>query len=248
MTTKAEAQPQAPRRFWKEVSVVAVPEGFAVALDGRPIKAPSKSLLAIPSRPLADAVAAEWDAMGEVINPAALPLTQLANTWLDRIQPLRAEIVAELLNYVEADLLCYRADHPADLVQRQAEEWEPLLQWAGERLGVRWTVATGVMPASQGPDVHAALAAAIGSHDDMALTSLQLAASVVGSLVVGLALVEGRITAEDAYRVAVLDEMYQAEQWGEDWEAIDRRKHIRTELLNAERFLTLGRNAGQAAL
>lgn len=237
MTTQAQAR----RRFWKDVSVIDTPEGYVIALDGKPIKVPSKRLLAVPSRPLAEAVADEWHSTGEVMNPLAMPMTQLANTWMDRIQPLRAEIIAELLNYVEADLLCYRAADPDELVLLQAKVWQPVVDWAEQRYGQRWVLAAGVMPATQPAEVHAALAEAIHALDDFSLTALQLAASVVCSLITGLAMVEGRITAEEAYQIAVLDETYQNEQWGEDYEAIDRRANLRAELLQAEKFLILAR-------
>lgn len=237
---------QRPRRFWKQAAViddgtVLGAEGFGIALDGRPVRAPSRRPLVVRSRALADALAAEWNGQGETFDPAAMPLTQLANTAQDRVGPLRDAIIAELMAYADSEVLCYRADAPAALAARQAEVWDPLLAWAGQRFGCAWTVTAGLMPVGQGDAVHAAVRAALDAMDDATLTAFQVAAPLCGSPVLGLALVEGRISAEEAHAAALLDELFQAAKWGEDREAVLRRNRVKAELAEVERFVTLAR-------
>jgi chaperone required for assembly of F1-ATPase len=234
---------QPARRFWTQALAIERQDGWGIALDGRAVKAPSKRDLRLRSRALAEAVAAEWNAQGERLKPETMPLTRLANTASDRVPERRQEIVAEMLRHVDGDVLCYFADGPEALAARQRAVWLPLLDWAGDRFGARWRTVGGLMPVAQDAAVHAALAAAMANLDHEDLTALQVAAPVCGSLVVGFALVEGRVTAAEAFAAAFLDECHQAETWGEDAEAAARRQNLRGELEDVERFLCLVRAA-----
>lgn len=237
---------QRPRRFWKEVSVVELPSaegGFGIALDGRPVKVPSKATLRLCSQNLADAVAEEWRAQEEFLDPLSMPLTQLANTAQDRMIPLRAAIEAELMAHLDGDSLCYYADEPQELVDRQHAAWTPVLQWAEGRFGVRWLHTTGIMPLTQPPAVRQAVQQALSAMTPEELAAFQVIAPAAASLLVGLAVVHGRLSAEQAFSISVIDELYQAEQWGHDWEADDRRERILSELSSAETFLSLARQA-----
>jgi len=208
-------------------------------LDGRPARTPAKRPLALPARAAAEAVAAEWQAQGEEFEPTALRLTRLANTAIDRVAGNRLAVVAEVSRFGATDLVCYRADAPAELVRRQAEAWQPLVDWAGERHGARLAVTAGVLPTAQPPEALAALIRALEVYDDFALTALHAATAAAGSLVIGLALAEGQIDSEEAFAAACLDEQFQAEQWGVDAEAEARRAALKADIETASRFLAL---------
>jgi chaperone required for assembly of F1-ATPase len=245
-------QSQRPKRFWKQASVIELPaegEGasgaiFGVALDSRPLRAPSKQPLRLSSRALAHAVVAEWDAQEKEILPHTMPLTQLANTAQDRMGPLREEIIAALLQHVDADTLCYYADEPQDLVDRQHAAWTPIVAWAQDRFGAAWRTTTGIMPLSQEAAVHQAVAAALADLSADELAAYQVVAPVTASILVGLAVVHGRLTADQAFSSALVEELFQAELWGEDYEAIDRWERIKGDLRSAEQYLTLLRAEG----
>jgi len=227
------------KRFYRSAEATATDEGFAVTLDGRPIRTPAGKPLRLRNAALAEALAGEWRAQGEQVEPHTMPLTQLASTAIDRVAPQRGAILDELLRYAGTDMLCYRADEPADLVRRQEALWTPLLDWAAERFGVRLAVTCGVMPADQPAEALAGLRAALEACDDLRLTALQSATAATGSLVIALALVEGRLVAETAFAVAFADEIYQAELWGDDAEAEARRERLKADIQAAERFARL---------
>ena len=224
------------KRFYKEVTVTAAPH--QIHLDGRPVKTPMRAALALPTASLADAIADEWRAQGEAIHPHSMPLTKLANTAIDRVAAMTGTVTDQIVAYTN-DLLCYRAAEPADLVARQSAEWDPLLDWAAERYGVRLEVRTGITHFAQAPDVVAALRRAVEAYDPFRLTGLHTAATILGSLVLTLALAEGRLDAEAAFALSQLDERYQAERWGEDHEAATRAANLLAELQAVERFLKL---------
>lgn len=232
---------QTIRRFWKNATILDLPGGYGIALDGKPVRAPSKRPLFLATRALAEACAAEWQGVGETLNPQAMPLTRLANTQFDRVAPQRDLIVNELLAYVDSDVLCYHAAEPPVLRERHQALWLPLLAWAEERYGEPWQTTTSLMPIAQSAGVHGAMRQALESLDDAALTTHQASAPLLGSLLLGLALVEGLVTAEAAFQAAFVDELWQSEHWGEDYEAIDRRLSLKTDLLDAETFLRLTR-------
>ncbi len=200
------------KRFWKLVGV----EGQEIALDGRPVRTPGRAPLSLPSAALAEAVAEEWRAVGETIDPRAMPLTGLANAAIDRIAPDPAAFAAGLAAYGESDLLYYRADGPAPLVARQAAAWDPLLDWARARYDVHFEIATGVMHRPQPAATLARLGEAVAALDSFRLAGLSPIVTISGSLVAALALLEGAADAETVWRAAHVDENWQAEQWGED--------------------------------
>jgi chaperone required for assembly of F1-ATPase len=232
------------KRVYKTVAVVEAAEGgqagWEVRLDGKPLRTPARVPMVLRSRPLVEAIAAEWDAQAEEVKPQTMPMTQLASTALDRVIPQRAAIVDGVAKYAETDLLCYRAEaHQAALQERQHRVWQPILDWAALRYDAQLAVQAGVMPRPQPAGACNALKVAVEALDDMRLTGLQAAVGACGSLVLGLALLENRITAEEAFEASQLDETFQIEQWGEDKEAKDRRASIRRDIAEARRFLDL---------
>jgi chaperone required for assembly of F1-ATPase len=231
-----------PRRFYRRATVVAGDAGFVVALDDRPVKTPAKAILSLPTAELAAAIAAEWEAQGEVIDPRTMPLTRLAATALDRVSGRRDAVIDDITAYGGSDLLCYRADAPEELVARQHRAWQPLLDWAAERWGATLYTTRGVVPVEQPVSALDALRIAVAAFADFPLTGLASAVQTTGSLIVGLALARARIDAEAAYRLALLDECFQAERWGCDPEAERRRQTLADEIRSARRFIDLARS------
>ena len=227
------------KRIYTTVSVEAVEGGWEVRLDGRSLRSPAKAPLLMPTEPLARAVAAEWEAQGEQVRPESMPLMQLASTAVDVVGKNREGIVAGVAKYAETDLLCYRADRPQALIERQAQAWQPLLDWATLHYDAPLHVCAGLMPVPQPEDATRALRNAVEAYDDWTLSALQNATAACGSLVVALALVEGRIGAEDAFEISQIDETFQIEQWGEDPETTKRRTALRTDITAARRFIDL---------
>ena len=224
------------KRFWKEVTVE--PEG-GIALDGRPVRTPGRAALALPTRALAEAIAEEWRAVGETLDPRAMPLTGLANAAIDRIAPDPAAFAAGLAAYGESDLLYYRADDPAPLVERQAAAWDPLLDWARRRYDVHFEPVAGVMHRAQPEATVARLGEAVAALDAFQLAGLSPVVTISGSLVAALALVEGAATADAVWRAAHIDDDWQAEQWGEDTLATQAHAARRAEFDAGVRFLGL---------
>jgi chaperone required for assembly of F1-ATPase len=188
---------------------------------------------------LAEAIAEEWRAQGETVNPETMPMMRLAATAIDRVAPQREAVIDTVAAYGGSDLLCYRAEEPADLVERQKALWQPLLDWAALRFDAPLRVASGIMPVEQPADSCSALRRAVEGQGLLYLTALADLVHVSGSLVVALALIERHITVEAAIQVVFLDELYQAERWGEDDEAAERRAIIVQDLAAIMRFLTL---------
>lgn len=230
------------KRFYRAAGVAHEDGRYRIVLDGRPARTPAKRPLALPARAAAEAVAAEWQAQGEEFEPAALRLTRLANTAIDRVAGNRSAVVAEVTRFATTDLVCYRATEPQELVRRQAEAWQPLVEWAGQRHGAELRVTAGVVPIAQNKEALAALARAVDGYHDFALTALHAATAAAGSLVIGLALGEGRIDAETALAAACLDDTFQAERWGIDAEAEARRAALKADIETAARFLALVRS------
>jgi chaperone required for assembly of F1-ATPase len=223
------------KRFYREARV----EDGRILLDGREVKTPARRTLRLPGAALAEAVAAEWAAQGERIDPRAMPLTGLANAAIDRVEPERDAFVAGLARYAESDLLCYRASEPDSLVARQAAAWDPLLGWARRRYDVDFETVAGVMHRPQPTNSCAQLAQAVAARDAFALAGLSPLVTLSGSLVIGLAVAEGAVEAEEAWSAASVDEQWQAEKWGEDAEAAAALEARRRDFLAAARFLDL---------
>ena len=227
------------KRVYREVAIRPAAGGWGVALDGRPLRTPAKRELSVPSERLAAAIAAEWDAQDPDIRPETMKLTQLAATAIDRTAERRNEIVAEVANYAATDLVCYRAEHPPALAARQEAMWQPLLDWAAGRYDAGLAVTAGIVPMAQSPASLRAFAAAVAALDDLRLTALQAATAACGSLVISLALLEGRLDAEAAFAASQLEETFQIEAWGEDAEAAARRQTLAADIAAAARFLQL---------
>jgi chaperone required for assembly of F1-ATPase len=224
------------KRFYKEVSV-SVERG--VLLDARPVRTPRKAMLTLPTKALAEAVAEEWRAQGDEIKPETMRLSGLANSAIDLIAPDPKAFAAGLAAYGESDLLCYRADEPPELVTRQLTAWEPLLEWAQARYDVTFTRVSGIMHQAQPSKTIKRLGAAISARGAFELAALSHIVTISGSLVIALAVLERQIEADAAFDIAHLDELYQAEQWGEDWMAADARVLRRADFVSACRFLYL---------
>jgi chaperone required for assembly of F1-ATPase len=227
------------KRFYKDVSVKEEGGAYRVLLDGRTLKTQAKATLELPTRALAEAVAQEWAAQGEDIDPPNMFLTRLAFASIDGARADRQRVADHALSFGRTDLLSYRAEHPDELVVRQAHTWDPLLAWAAERYGARLNIATGIAFTEQPAESLAVLERAVAELDDYRLGALHTATTITGSLVLALALVEGRLTAGNAFAAATLDEAFQSERWGADEEAQVRLARLSKELAAAEEFLRL---------
>ena len=235
------------RRFYRTATVAEATDGFHVDLDGRPVRTPAGKPLVLPTLALARTIAEEWLAQTDEIRPETMPITSLATTAIDRVAPRRAAVIDALLDYGDSDLLCYRADEPSELVARQQACWQPVLDWAAERWGVRLRVTTGIMPVRQPPEALIALRRAVDARDPLELTALAAAVPLCGSLVLGLALVDGGLDADRVFEAAHLDRIFQIERWGEDDELSTTFGCVRAELLDAATFLALARDTRAAA-
>lgn len=209
------------RRFWTDADAVETGDGFGIVLDGRPVKTPARRPLVVPSHPLAQAIAAEWAAQGDLIDPNSMPLTRIANSAIDTVTVQRGEIAGIIAAYGESDLLCYRAEGPPDLVARQAAAWDPLLDWAADALGAHLTVGAGVMFIPQPAPSVAALSAKVAVRDAFDLAPLHDLVALSGSLVIGLAVQAGLRPSAELWDLSRVDESYQAEKWGHDEDAAE---------------------------
>lgn len=209
----------AARRFWTRAEARGTGDGWQVFLDARALRTPGQQALILPTRALALAIAAEWDAQHDLIRPETMPLTRAANSAIERVTPQRAAVAAMLADYAATDLLSHRAATPADLAAAQAREWQPLLDWLAARHHARLEVTTGIMPVAQDAAALARLAGVVAGFDPFGLTALHDLVVLSGSLVLGLAVTEGRLTAREAHRLSRLDEDHQAAAWGRDAEA-----------------------------
>ncbi|HUB96133.1 MAG TPA: ATP12 family protein [Stellaceae bacterium] len=227
------------KRLYRHAAVETAEGGFAITLDGKIVRTPGKAALVLGSRALAEAIAAEWQAQGDRVDPESMPMTRLASTAIDLVAPRHAEVVAMIAKYAATDLVCYRADDPPELVARQHRAWQPLVDWVRERHGARLEVASGIMPCPQPEASLAALTACVAARDPWQLAALNLATAACGSLVVALALAEGQLDAEQAFSVAELDASFEIERWGEDAEQTARRRALKDDIAMAARFLAL---------
>lgn len=227
------------KRFWSRAVAVADGGGHAIVLDGRPVRTPRGNRLRLPARPLAEAIAAEWQAVESEVRPHAMPLTGLANAALDIVADDPVAFAATLSAYARTDMLCYRADHPVPLVRRQAEAWDPLLAWAEARFDIVIRRTAGIAPIAQTPHMLAKLDAAYAAEPPFRLAALSPLVTLSGSAILPLALAAGVIEPDAAWSAALLDELWQAEQWGEDALAAASRADRRHQFNAACRFLEL---------
>lgn len=227
------------KRFWKEASVVAVDDGWGIALDARPVRTPHRAALLLPNAALGEAIAAEWQSQGDEVNPAGMPLTGLANAAIDLAAPDPEAFAESVVAYAATDLFCYRDDRDTLLLAEQAAMWNPLLAWAEARFGVEFHITQGILPIDQPPATIAALRAAVFVLDPWRMTTLTPLVTIGGSLVGGLALVEGAFDAEDLWQAVSLDELYQERRWGADAQALVQRAAHKRDWDSAVRFLSL---------
>jgi len=227
------------KRFYKNAAARESDGAFVVTLDERAIKTPAGKPLNLPTLALGEAVAGEWAAQGEEIDPKSMPLMQLSGTAIDRVPDVREGLIEGILRYVDTDLLCYRAASPEDLAARQAVVWQPLLDWAAEKYGATLKSVEGVIPITQDAHARDGFAQAMAAMDNWRLTALAELVGVSGSIVIGFAMYAGRLGADEAFAACQVDEDYQIELWGEDHEATQRRANVRVELETAAHFLEL---------
>ena len=213
--------------------------GHQVLLDGRPIRTPKKRLLALPTAALAEAIAAEWAAQRDVIDPATMPLTRIANSAIDAVADHMTEVATDIAAFAASDLLCYRAEAPEELAHRQAAAWNPILEWAAGALDTVFQVARGVMPVEQPAILRAGMLRALSSADAFRLAGLHVMTTLTGSALLALAHAEGHLNIDDAWAAAHVDEDWQIEQWGADAEQSARRAFRRAEYAAASRLLIL---------
>lgn len=228
---------ETPRRFYKAATAAA--DGAGVMLDERRLRTPRGAVFAAPTRALAEAIAAEWDAQDEFIRPATMPLTQFAFAAIDHTGPRRDEIVGYIVKFGETDLVCHRAEGPSPLVARQSALWDPMIAWAHQELGVMLPVVVGVLAAPVHAETLETLRAHAAAADDFELTALAQAAGLAGSALIAFALLRGRLGAADAFTAAALDELWSQTHWGADAEAQARLDRQRAEFENIARFIAL---------
>ncbi|MGJ8545791.1 MAG: ATP12 family chaperone protein [Sulfitobacter sp.] len=227
------------KRFWKASEVIEAPGGFTVALDGRPIKTPAKAPLVMPTRAMAEAVAGEWDAQEGIIDPGSMPCTRTANAAIDKVAVQHAEVADMLAAYGDSDLLCYRADHPEELVERQSAQWDPWLSWAQEALNVQLLPRVGVVHVPQEPEALAAMSRLVHGYDKFQLAAFHDLVSLSGSLVIGFAAAQGARDIEALWDISRLDENWQIEQWGADDEASAMAEVKKAAFVHAKRMFDL---------
>ena len=232
------------KRFWTDVSVTEGAGGFAVMLDTRRVLTPGKQPLIVPTRPMAEAVAAEWAAQDGEIKPLTMPFTRAANSAIERVRPQKAEVAAMLAAYAETDLTCHRAATPAELAARQAQAWDPLLDWAARVHGAPLTPTVGVLPVAQPEDSLAALSAHVAALDEFRLTALHDLVTLSGSLLIGLATAARHLDPDRAWTLSRIDEDWQIEQWGRDEEADAAAQIKQAQFLRAVAFWDLSTAAG----
>ena len=236
------ARPSLRKRFYRGATVETGSQGFDVRLDGKPVRTPAQRPLAAPMRAVAEAIAAEWEAQADTIDPARMPLTRLANVIIDAVADAPAAVAAEIEKYLNSDLLFYRAGEPDDLVARQAQHWDPLLAWAADTFGARFVLSQGVIHVAQPEAAVAAASRAIPRDTTQPdgpwrLGALASVTNLTGSALIALALAAGRLDADAAWAAANVDEDWNMATWGEDALALERRDFRRRELQAAARVL-----------
>ena len=235
------ARPNLRARFYQRTEAGEAGEGgVPILLDGRPVRTPAKALLAAPSRELAHALAAEWDAQRDTIDPARMPLTRLANAIIDGVMKRPGPVAAEIEKYLGSDLFFYRADEPEGLVAAQAQHWDPILQWVQDTFGARFVLTQGITFAQQPAEAVAAAAKAIPKHP-WRLGAVNSATALTGSVLLALALAHGRLDVDAAWGAAHVDEDWNMARWGRDEEALARRAYKFAEMQAAAQVLSMTR-------
>lgn len=229
------------RRFWKTASIRQTPAGHEVTLDDRPLRTPGMSSLALPTAALAQAIAAEWDAQSDLIDPGTMPMTRSANSAIEKVTPQFHDVALMLAEYGGTDLLCYRAEAPATLVALQAQAWDPLIAWAATALNAPLRITRGVIPVPQEPAALMNMQAQVRALDCFGLTALHDLVTLPGSLVLGLAVIQGRIDADQAHAISRIDDEYQADTWGRDEDADAAAAGRLQAMRHAQRFWALSR-------
>jgi chaperone required for assembly of F1-ATPase len=224
------------KRFWTDVNVIEIDGGFAVHLDARPVKTPAKAALVVPTRSMADAVAGEWRLVVEKIDPNVMPVTRSANASIDKVATQFGEVATMLAAYGGSDLLCYRAENPEGLVQRQTEGWDPLLDWAHATFGARLVSTVGIMPIEQSEVDLAALSAPLFEASNFELAAFHDLIAMSGSLVIALGVTRRHLTPAEAWTLSRIDETWQAEQWGTDDDAAQVAEIKRAAFVHAADF------------
>jgi chaperone required for assembly of F1-ATPase len=227
------------KRFWKTAGLVPEDGGFAVELDGRRVKTPAKAPLVVPTRAMAQAIADEWNAQGEMVNPLVMPVTRSANAAIDKVVHQHAEVADMLVGYGETDLLCYRADRPEGLCKRQAEQWDPALDWAAETLGARLEPRVGIVHAPQPAGAIRHLSEKVHAMSPFQLAAFHDLVSLSGSLILGFAAARDWKSANQIWQISRLDELWQQESWGKDDEAESASEKKRQAFGHAKRFFNM---------
>ncbi len=227
------------KRFWKAAAVIEREGAWGIELDGRPLRTPAREPLAVGTAALAEAIAAEWNGVGSEIDPRAMPLTGLANAAIDRVALDKMAFAQGLANYAQGDLACYRAEGPNELVERQAGQWDALLNWARRRFDVDFRTTSGVLHVDQPAATVDQLTHAVAALDPFRLAGLSPLVTIGGSLIAALGVLECAFTAEEAWHAVSVDERWQLEQWGSDAEAEAALENRRRDFLAAARFLEL---------
>jgi chaperone required for assembly of F1-ATPase len=224
-------------KFYNEVSVKANEDGHQILLDGRGVKTPAKNLLVVPTESLANAIAHEWDEQVDKVLPDTMPLTRLANTAIDRVRDNLMHVVDEISAFGGSDLICYRASSPPDLQARQKKLWNPYIVWARKIIQIELVVTEGVMPIKQNEDTLDFLKAYVMNGDEFSLSGLHTLVSITGSLIIGLAIMNGAVSPEKGWKACNVDNDFQKEQWGEDDEATEKMLEKQAMLLSAAHYM-----------
>ena len=224
------------KRFWQQAEIISAENGFAIGLDGKPLKTPAKAAMVLPSRALAAMVADEWNAVEDKLRPEDMPATRMANAAIDKVSAQFDEVAQMLAAYGDSDLLCYRATDPQALVARQREKWDPLLDWAEAELGARLTPTNGVMPVPQDQQALDCLRKHVFALSPFQLSAFHDLVTISGSLVLAFAATKSLLGLEELWSRAILDELWQEQQWGEDDEALALRARKKHDFFHAARF------------
>jgi chaperone required for assembly of F1-ATPase len=222
-TAQRLARQELPRRFYKTAAVLPREGGFVLTLDGKPARTPGRNPIVVVPEAVAAALAAEWQAQGERIDPATMPLTRIVHSAIDRVSREMEPVRAEIVKYAGSDLTCYRAGEPASLVEAQAAAWGPLLAWARAALGAGFVLAEGIVAVDQPAESLDAVAAALSDLDPLRLAAVHVVTTLTGSALIGLAVLRGALSPEEAWAAGHVDEDWQMEQWGRDTMALSRR-------------------------